>query len=140
MRSPARRAWRSFKGSVKSNARFRKGYLRLKGLYHRARLRGVGLLGPNPADRSARTGAVNPANIVWIFCTSRSGSTWLRSMMEDLARVAEKHYWEKVTVGEKGEGKFYRKATPGGWSEDLTPEQVRVVEEITAPLLKEFYP
>jgi hypothetical protein len=59
---------------------------------------------------------------------------------ERLARVVEKHSWENVPVGEKGEGKFYRKAKPGGWSEDLTPEQVRMVEEITAPLLREFYP
>jgi hypothetical protein len=63
------------------------------------------------------------------------------SVDEDgLARTVEKHSWENVPVGEKGGGKFYRKATPGGWSEDLTPEQVRTVEEITAPLLREFYP
>jgi hypothetical protein len=333
LRSSARRAWLSFKGFVKSNAHFRKGYLRLNGLYHRARLRGAGLLGSDLADRSTRSTSINPANIVWIFCTSRSGSTWLRSMMEDLApgetweepsvaklfggfyenaleeqldstdfvmgnptraywissirnfvldaawackpslrpeqyllvkepdgatgaplimealpesrmvllvrdprdvassaldatkeggwmhaspgratgrkalserkpdifvkrrakaylrqitnakraydahkgpkvlvryedlradtlgtmrrlcaelaipageeglaRVVERHSWENVPVGAKGEGKFYRKATPGGWSEDLTPEQVRMVEEITAPLLQEFYP
>ena len=41
---------------------------------------------------------------------------------------------------ERGEGKFYRKATPGGWREDLTPEQVQIVERITAPVLEEFYP
>jgi hypothetical protein len=40
---------------------------------------------------------------------------------------------------EKGEGKFYRKATPGGLGEDLTPEQIKIVEE-TASLLKDFYP
>ena len=38
------------------------------------------------------------------------------------------------------EGKVFRKATPGGWREDLTSEQVDVVERITAPLLDEFYP
>ena len=59
---------------------------------------------------------------------------------ERLARVVEKHSWENVPAGEKGEGKFYRRATAGGWREDLTPEQVRMVEEITAPLLQEFYP
>ena len=31
------------------------------------------------------------------------------------------------------------KATPGGWREDLTPEQARVVEKVTGPLLREFY-
>jgi hypothetical protein len=38
----------------------------------------------------------------------------------------------------KGGGKFYCKAEPGGWREDLTPEQA-MVERITAPVLAEFY-
>jgi hypothetical protein len=59
---------------------------------------------------------------------------------EELAQAVEKHSWENIPEEEKGEGKFKRKAKPGGWREDLTPEQARMVEEITAPLLKEFYP
>jgi hypothetical protein len=59
---------------------------------------------------------------------------------EELARAVEKHSWENIPEEEKGEGKFYRKATPGGWQEDLTPEQAQIVEQITAPLLYEFYP
>ena len=59
---------------------------------------------------------------------------------EELARVVEKHSWENIPEDKKGEGKFYRKASPGGWKEDLTPKQAEVVEEITAPLLKELYP
>jgi hypothetical protein len=59
---------------------------------------------------------------------------------ERLARSVEKHSWENIPAEEKGEGKFYRKATPQGWREDLTPHQVRTVERITAPLLEEFYP
>jgi hypothetical protein len=58
----------------------------------------------------------------------------------ELARVVEKHSWENIPEEEKGEGKFYRKATPGGWREDLTPEQARIIEEVAAPLLEEFYP
>jgi hypothetical protein len=58
----------------------------------------------------------------------------------ELAKAVERHSWENILEKEKGEGKFYRKAMPGGWRDDLTPEQVRMVEEITAPLLKEFYP
>lgn len=58
----------------------------------------------------------------------------------ELARVVERHSWENIPEGKKGEGKFYRKAQPGGWREDLTPEQVEVVEEVTAPLLEELYP
>jgi hypothetical protein len=59
----------------------------------------------------------------------------------ELSGAVEKHSWENVPEEEKGEGKFHRKATPGGWREDLTPEQAEIVERITAPLLKEFsYP
>ena len=59
---------------------------------------------------------------------------------ERVARAVEKHAWENIPEEQKGEGKFYRKATPEGWKEDLTPEQAAMVEQITAPLLKEFYP
>ncbi len=59
---------------------------------------------------------------------------------QELSRAVEKHAWENVPEEKKGEGKFHRKAKPGGWREDLTPEQVKVVERITAPLLEEFYP
>ena len=58
----------------------------------------------------------------------------------ELARAVEKHSWEAISEKQKGEGKFYRKATPGGWREDLTPRQAQTVERITAPLLKAFYP
>ena len=58
----------------------------------------------------------------------------------ELARVVGKHSWENIPEDKKGEGKFYRKASPGGWREDLTPEQAEVVERVTAPLLREFYP
>jgi len=57
-----------------------------------------------------------------------------------LAQAVEKHSWENIPEEEKGEGKFYRKATPQAWREDLTRHQVRTVERITAPLLEEFYP
>jgi hypothetical protein len=53
--------------------------------------------------------------------------------------TVKKHSWENIPEEEKGEGKFYRKATPGSWREDLTPEQAERVEKITAPLLKELY-
>jgi hypothetical protein len=58
---------------------------------------------------------------------------------EELKRVVEKHSWENIPEEEKGEGKFYRKAKPGGWREDLTPEQAEAVERVTAPLIEEFY-
>jgi hypothetical protein len=59
---------------------------------------------------------------------------------EELSRVVKKHSWESIPEDQKGEGKFYRKATPGGWREDLTPEQAKIIEKVTAPLLEEFYP
>jgi hypothetical protein len=59
---------------------------------------------------------------------------------EDLVRAVEKHAWENIPENEKGQGKFYRKATPGSWREDLTPDQVEIVEQVSAPLLKDLYP
>jgi hypothetical protein len=56
-----------------------------------------------------------------------------------LVRAVEKHAWENVPEENKGEGKFHRKAQPGGWREDLTPGQVEAVERITAPFLEEYY-
>jgi hypothetical protein len=47
--------------------------------------------------------------------------------------------WNMVPEDQKGQGKFFRKATPGAWREDLTSQQVEVVNRIVAPLLDEFY-
>jgi hypothetical protein len=57
---------------------------------------------------------------------------------ERLAGVVSKHSWENVPESERGAGKFHRKATSGGWREDLTPEQARLVEDITGPLIEMF--
>src|SRR5215208_354935 len=59
---------------------------------------------------------------------------------EQLRRVVEKYAWENIPERQKGPNKPRRKAKPGGWREDLTPEQARMVEEITTPILDEFYP
>src|SRR5215210_1940671 len=56
-----------------------------------------------------------------------------------LISSVEEHSWENIPEEEKGEGKFLRKARPGGWREDLTEEQARIVEETTRPLLQQFY-
>lgn len=58
----------------------------------------------------------------------------------ELVRAVEKHAWERIPEESKGKGRFHRKATPGGWREDLTPNQVKIVENTTAPLINEFYP
>lgn len=58
----------------------------------------------------------------------------------ELARVVEKHAWENIPEERKGADKPRRKAKPGGWKEDLTAEQARIVEEAAAPILDKFYP
>jgi len=58
----------------------------------------------------------------------------------ELIRAVKEHSWENIPEELKGEGKVFRKATPGGWREDLSAEQTRTVERIAAPLLEEFYP
>jgi len=64
----------------------------------------------------------------------------VQASSKDLARAVKKHSWENIPEEKKGKGKFYRKGIPGSWRQDLTPEQIAMVEEITAPLLEEFYP
>jgi LPS sulfotransferase NodH len=59
---------------------------------------------------------------------------------EQLERAVERHAFENIPQENTGRGKFHRRATPGGWREDLSPEQAQTVEEITGPLLREFYP
>jgi hypothetical protein len=44
---------------------------------------------------------------------------------KELARAVERHAWETIPEDMKGQGKFYRKASPGGWREDLTPGRRR---------------
>jgi len=56
-----------------------------------------------------------------------------------LVRAVKTHAWENTPEDMKGEGKIFRKASPGGWREDLTPEQAEMVERITSPVLAEFY-
>src|SRR5918999_6480779 len=48
---------------------------------------------------------VKPENIIWIFGSGRSGSTWLRSMMEELDRH---QLWEEPMVGRLF-GSFYNR-------------------------------
>jgi LPS sulfotransferase NodH len=58
----------------------------------------------------------------------------------ELARSVEKNSWENIPEDEKGEGKFHRKAKPGGWREDLTARQAEIVEGVAGSLLRELYP
>jgi O-antigen biosynthesis protein len=50
-----------------------------------------------------------------------------------------KHSWARVPEEEKGKDKFFRKAQPGSWREDLSSEQVKLIEDITDPILSKYY-
>ena len=52
----------------------------------------------------------------------------------------EAHSMANVPEHRKGAGKKVRKATPGGFEEDLSPQQRSIIEKIAAPMLNEFYP
>ncbi len=58
---------------------------------------------------------------------------------QNLDDVVRRHSWENIPEKDKGQGKFYRKASPGGWREDLSPKQIETVERVAAPILKQFY-
>ncbi len=60
--------------------------------------------------------------------------------LDQLAMSVEKASWENIPAENKGSGKHHRKATPGSWKADLTPEQAKLVERATAPILEKFYP
>jgi hypothetical protein len=92
--------------AVKRSPTLRNIYFLATGLRHRARLRGARLRGSLKGDE--QTTGVNPANVVWIFCTARSGSTWLRSMLDDLV---DGEIWEEPKVGRLF-GEFYARAKP----------------------------
>jgi hypothetical protein len=57
----------------------------------------------------------------------------------ELVRAVRKYAWENIPEDKKGPGTIRRRGTSGGWREDLTHQQVEIVERITAPLLEEFY-
>jgi hypothetical protein len=56
-----------------------------------------------------------------------------------LEAAVAKHSWARIPDSEKGSGKFYRKAEPGGWKDDLSAEQIKLIEDITGPLLSKYY-
>jgi hypothetical protein len=57
----------------------------------------------------------------------------------ELDAAVKKYAWENVPEEKKGPGMIRRRATAGGWREDLTPEQVEIVEKEAAPILEQFY-
>src|ERR687893_2473855 len=59
-----------------------------------------------PATNGTGTGGINPENIVWIFGSGRTGSSWLSSMMGDMEGHA---LWGEPWVGSLF-GNFYYRA------------------------------
>jgi hypothetical protein len=89
------------KRTVKRSPTLRNIYFRAARLHHRARLRVAWLRGS--LKGSEQPTSVNPENMIWIFCTARSGSTWLKSMFNELV---EGEVWEEPKVGRLF-GEFY---------------------------------
>src|SRR3712207_6072340 len=87
------------------NRKLKQGYRWLTGKYREISPEVVRLRA-RLGERGARNAGANPENIVWIFGAGRSGSTWLRSMMEDLDRH---QVWEEPMVGRLF-GSFYHRA------------------------------
>jgi hypothetical protein len=58
---------------------------------------------------------------------------------EAIAASVARHDWSQIPEASKGSGRFHRKATPGGWREDLTADEVAAVERHAASLLERFY-
>jgi hypothetical protein len=56
-----------------------------------------------------------------------------------LEAAVAKHSWARIPEEEKGKDKFFRKAQTGSWREDLSPEQIKIIEETTGPLLSRYY-
>lgn len=48
---------------------------------------------------------IDPSKVIWIFCASRSGSTWLRQMLSD---TLPSEVWEEPKVGMLFGGFYYR--------------------------------
>jgi hypothetical protein len=56
-----------------------------------------------------------------------------------LEAAVAKHSWAQVPESEKGKDKFFRKAQPGSWRDDLSPGQVKLIEHITGDVLSKYY-
>jgi hypothetical protein len=93
---------RSFEGPLRRRAKLiptiRKAHDKLVKCYHGALLKGAGVRSRLLKSNSAtHTYGVDPSNIIWIFCSSRSGSTLLRSMM---AEKQGHKVWEEPKVAD----------------------------------------
>ena len=56
-----------------------------------------------------------------------------------LEAAVAKHSWARIPDEKKGKDKFFRKAQTGSWREDLSPEQIKIIEDTTGALLSRYY-
>ena len=56
-----------------------------------------------------------------------------------LEAAVAKHSWARIPEEDKGKDKFFRKAQTGSWRDDLSPEQIKIIEDTTGPLLSRYY-
>src|SRR5215204_4756614 len=94
---------RAARSAGKSSRTLTRIYSTLIGERERAYLE-LGRLRSRVAGRGVRD--IDPARMLWIFGSGRSGSTWLRSMMGELEGV---RVWEEPMVGRLF-GEFYARA------------------------------
>ena len=53
----------------------------------------------------------------------------------ELVKIIDKNSFEKIPKQNKGKGKFYRSASPGKWKENLSNEEIELIEKIMRPAL-----
>jgi hypothetical protein len=56
-----------------------------------------------------------------------------------LEAAVAKHSWARIPESEKGKDKFFRKAQPGSWRDDLSPGQVKLIEHVTGSIISKYY-
>src|SRR5919107_1483739 len=101
----ARKLGRALRRAVGRSRTLERGYRWLVASYREIPPETARLWARLGAKNSRNTG-IRAENIIWIFGTGRSGSTWLRSMMEDLDRHQA---WEEPMVGRLF-GEFHERA------------------------------
>ena len=108
LKEGARRVGRGLRRTGKKSRTLVRLYEEASGQRRRARFELARLrsrLAGNPGARAGGS-AVRPENMVWIFGSGRSGSTWLRSMMAEADGV---RVWEEPMVGRLF-GEFYARS------------------------------
>ena len=106
LKERGRRVGRSLRQAGKGSRTVTRLYEELSGQRRRALFELARLRSRLAGDSDARAGGLDPANVVWIFGSGRSGSTWLRSMMAEVAGV---RVWEEPMVGRLF-GEFYARS------------------------------